>query len=336
MNKKKIFAKLGIDPALLTDLHVIRLFSSFVGISGGRVLAVTDPNMTYCPLVRFFYHDKWNGALSPSDIKNAIKEIVEDKISTYGFFTDNRELVRNTIAVPYGASEFLMYALKKKTIDGAVVACDGAGSVITGKPEIVQGIGARMNGLFHTTPLQGVISRLRDAGCAVPFENGRVDQKAAAREAARLGYGRVAVTVNGYMGEDLKELRIFYESIGVKCYIFMICCTGVSESRVKEMIDYADVIWSCGSSRVREQVGKKAILQITKKIPVFVLTPEGLEAVSGYASDPDVIRRLHPDRQYLIAGDIPGEKIGMGRFRSRLSEAQLPVRSSDKPVLEGE
>jgi len=53
-----------------------------------------------------------------------------------------------------------MYAMRKNVIDSAVLVCDGAGTVIVNRPEIVQGIGARMNGLFYTTPIKNMIVRL--------------------------------------------------------------------------------------------------------------------------------------------------------------------------------
>ena len=49
-------------------------------------------------------------------VQKVIKEIVERKISEFGFFTKNRELFRNSIAIPYGASEILMYAMRRKNI----------------------------------------------------------------------------------------------------------------------------------------------------------------------------------------------------------------------------
>ena len=73
------------------------------------------------------------------------------KIAEFGFFTSRRGIIRKDIAVPFGASEILMYCMKKEIIDAAVIVCDGAGTVIVNKPEIVQGIGARMNGLFFTS-----------------------------------------------------------------------------------------------------------------------------------------------------------------------------------------
>ncbi len=40
----------------------------------------------------------------------------------------------------------ISFALRKKAIDAAVVVCEGAGTIITNKPEVVQGIGARSRG----------------------------------------------------------------------------------------------------------------------------------------------------------------------------------------------
>jgi len=55
----------------------------------------------------------------------------------------------------------MMYALKKGGIDAAVTVCDGAGTVISDSPSLIQGIGARMNGLFYTTPIPEVIQRIK-------------------------------------------------------------------------------------------------------------------------------------------------------------------------------
>jgi hypothetical protein len=70
---------------------------------------------------------------------------------------------------------------------------------------------------------------------------------------------------------------------------------------------------------------------VTTKIPVYVLTPRGLEIISGYASDAELIQGLEPARQYLIAGNRRGRKITMGTFQTYLSEAKLPVRDADEP-----
>ncbi len=332
MDLQTLFDRIGIDEKEYDDLHVIRLFSSFVAISNARVIKITDPVMTHCPLARQMYrHIPVDDAPDKNEIKALIKQGIEGKIETFGFFTPKRTLEQKRIAIPYGASEILMYALKKHTIDAAVVACDGTGSVITSSPDVVQGIGARMNGLFYTTPIPGIIKRLEALGAHAPFSDASIHQAEAVKKAIRLGYRRIAVTVNGHMDEPLEDFRKIGETHGVTITVFLVCSTGVSRERVEEIRDFSDVVWSCASGLVREIVGPVSILQITRKIPVYVLTKNGLDAVSAYANDMDLIRNLDPEKQHFIAGDRKGRKITMGRFQTYLSEARLPVRSDDEP-----
>ena len=37
------------------DFHITRMFSSFVAVSEGTVIALTDPTMNHCPLFSLFY-----------------------------------------------------------------------------------------------------------------------------------------------------------------------------------------------------------------------------------------------------------------------------------------
>ena len=332
MKLEKLLARMEVDVKEYEDIHIIRLFSSFVAISNGRVVKITDPTMSYCPLARQLYrHIPIPDPPDREMIKRLIKQGIEEKIERLGFFTAERELEHSRIAIPYGASEILMYALKKHTIDAAVVACDGAGSVIATSPGVVQGIGARMNGMFYTSPIPRLIERLERLGSRVPFKDARIDQIGAAKEAVRLGYKNFAVTVNGFMEEELKAFREIGSKHGVTITIFLVCSTGVSSKRAQEIAEHADVVWSCASEEVRSIVGPEAILQITRKIPVFVLTKKGLSAVSAYSNDMDLIRNLDSEKQHFIAGDCRGKKISMGKFSTYLSEASLPVRSDDEP-----
>lgn len=188
-----------------------------------------------------------------------------------------------------------------------------------------------MNGLFYTTPISELMDRLEQMGSHIPFKDASINQIKAAEEAARIGYKNFAVTVSGFMDEKLKAFQEIEAKYGVTIIIFLICSTGVGEERAEEVLEYADVVWSCASEEVRKIVGPKAILQITRKIPVFVLTKKGLNVVSGYSSDMEIIRNLDSKKQYFIAGDCRGKKITMGKFETYLSEAKLPIRSNDEP-----
>ncbi|MBC8389654.1 MAG: DUF2099 family protein [Actinobacteria bacterium] len=321
-----------VKSAYYRDLHIIRFYSSYVVISNGRVIEVTNPFMTYCPLAGFLYKNI-NLSDNPSLIKKAIKRAIESKISEFGYFTEGRELFSKDIAIPYGASEILMYALKKKSIDAAVVVCDGAGTVIVDKPEIVQGVGARMNGVFYTSPIKGIIRRLEKTGSHVVFQDSTIDQIKGIKKAASLGYKNIAVTINASMDDSVSILRNIENDFKISLTSLAVCTTGLNGNRIQEIGKYTDIVWSCASDKVRKIIGKKAIMQLSRKIPVFILTEKGLGLVSNYSSHKALIKNLDLSKQYIIAGDCKGKKIRMGNFNAYLNEAELPVRHNKEPIL---
>ena len=329
---KELLAQIQKDKPYLTDLHIVRFYSSYVIISKGKVIGMTDPCMRYCPLAEFLYKN-----LGSKDnlegIKDMIREVVEEKIQKFGHFTENRELIRNTIAVPYGASEMLMYAMQNKFIDAAVVVCEGAGTVIVDRPEIIQGIGARMNGVFFTTPINKIISKLKTDRCHVVSSSASINQLEGVKKAASLGYKNIAVTINASMEEPFSLFRQVEESLKVSLTSLAICTTGINQARIKEISEYADLAWSCASSNLREIIAPDAILQVSKKIPVFVLTKKGLDFISRYSSDQKLIENLSLNKQYIICNNGNGKSLKMGKFNVFVSEAKLPVRDKKEPQM---
>lgn len=315
------------------DLHITRMFSSFVAISDREVIDLTDPYLKYCPLANMLYEDMKKEELPLAEIKETIKKTVREKIEKFGHFTSEREIIRNDIAVPYGASEMMSFALRKDIIDAAVVACDGAGTVITDRADVVQGIGARMNGLFYTSPIQQIIEDLEKYDSIVVFpETAAIKQIEGLKQALKMGHKKIAVTINGYSDEKLSRvaaLREKYKEAEITAII--VCNTGISTERVKEITKYADLVWSCASQEIREITGEKAILQLSLAIPVFVLTQTGLNFTAAYVENENVIRNLDPDKQYLVAGNHKGQKINIGNFQSYLSQKELPIRSDKEP-----
>lgn len=316
----------------INDLHILRFYSSYVAVSEGKVIKITDPHMAYCPLASSFYKDL-DPSIKPDALKKAIIRTINSKISKFGHFTAKRELLRNDIAVPYGASEILMYALRKKIIDAAVIVCDGAGTVIVDKPEVVQGIGARMNGLFYTSPIPEVIKRLKKTHSRVVFKDAAINQIEGVKKAALSGYKHIAVTINALSDENLVRLSEMENKYKISLTSLIVCTTDVTLNRIQEIKKYADVVWSCASEKVRELIGKKAILQLSRKIPVFVLNQKGLNLISAYTASDAHIRTLSPEKQYIIAKTLKGTKIRIGNFESYLSETKLPVRDKKEPRL---
>ena len=332
MNLKMVLEKAKAKKKSVEDLHVVRFYSSYVTISQGKVIEVTEPYMTFCPLANFLYR---NIGLSGNsgEITQAIRRGVSEKIARFGHFTEKRELYDDSIAVPYGASEMMMYALKKKSIEAAVVVCEGAGTVIVSKPEIVQGIGARMNGLFFTSPIKKIAKKLKEAGAYVVFQDASINQIEGVRKAAELGCQNIAVTINCSMDEPFKKIQEIEKEFGVSVFVLAICTTGITEKRIREIKRYSDLVWSCASDKLREIIGKAAVLQLSRKIPVFVVTKKGLDFVSKYCSEEALIQELDVKKQYFITSKNGDKKITMGNFDVYLHETSLPVRDKKEPAV---
>ena len=327
----RILKKIGKGKIANNDLHIVRFYSSFVTVSGGKVIGVSDPKLTYCPLANSLYKNfRTLDTLDKRAFKNSVRRAVEEKISQFGFFTEDRKIHQKDISIPYGASEMLMYALRKSQIEAAVTVCDGAGTVISSDPEIIQGIGARMNGLFFTTPFRSLVKRLEENNCIV-IPGGKIDQIEGVKRAIQLGYGTIAVTVNGYSGENLSTMRELERMHDVSITIIVVCTTGTGKKRIKEIKKYADLVWSCGSGDIRNSIGKEALLQMSTVIPVFVLTRKGINFVRSYFSSRKTILEIDDGRHYIVSHIPRGHAIEVGNFKAYLYETKLPVRSKKEP-----
>jgi len=315
------------------DTHILKYFSSFITVSNGKVVHITEPSLSYCPLASHLHADfKKIKAAGSRTIKQAIRKTIESKIKKYGFFTDNRKFTCNDICVPYGASEMMMFALRKRKISAAVVVCDGAGTVIVNKPEIVQGIGARMNSLVFTSPIKETIEKLKQLKCRIVSDDAWIDQVQGVREAAEKRYKTIAVTINGHSSDCLKEIRKIESKYGISVTILVVCTTGVDEHNVSLIRRYADIVWSCASMEIRKKIGSRAILQLSKQIPVFILTKKGIDFVSAYTKNSKFIKNLDIKKQYLVSGDKGIKRINIGNFSVFISEAYLPVAGGRIPA----
>lgn len=292
------------------------------------MINVTDPTLAFCPLASHLYKGlRDNAGLDKESVKREIKKVIEAKIKTSGFFTAKRKLLCSERVIPYGASEMLMFALRKKFVDAAVIVCDGAGSVIASDGRVVQGIGARMNSLLLTSPIEETIKRLKELGCQVVFDHALIDQAQGVKEAIRHGYKKIAVTVSGHDAEKLKEIRHWETSRGVAITILVVCTTGISGAKTDEIRRYADIVWSCASLDIRQKIGAIALLQISKQIPVFVLTQRGIDFFKSTVDDGAFLKDLDRTRQYLISHERGNHKIKMGSLIGYLREANLPILS---------
>ena len=301
------------------DLHITRALGAIIVVSNGKVIDVDNSGALHsCPM------HLWFSSSEPASY-------IQQKIEEFGHFRCCRQTQRDDIVVPYGTSEMFMMALKRGIVDCAITVSDGAGSVITDNPSVVQGVGARMNGVFYTTPIREVIGRYRNLGCIV-FDDGRIDQLRAVRTAASAGYSRIAVTVNAFYGESYREARGLEKELGVDVILAAVCSTGVSKQRAQELTDYADIGWSCASQYVRK-LGRLAILQLTYGIPVFVYSGKGLELIAAYSDEYGArrLKNLDHGKQYILASDVAGERITVGKGYLGLAPAALPIIKRKHP-----
>ncbi len=279
----------------------------FAHIGGDFVLLEDSP--VHCPFLRITsWEEAWT-ALYVRKLK-------------FGQFTEEREVVDSRKYVPFGASEIIMEALKENLLDAAVLACDGAGTVITGKPEIVQGIGGRMSGLIYTIPRKGVIERLhRHEAIILDPETARIDPVEGTKRALEK-YKRVAVTVTA--SDKIQELRKFPE-----VSIFVVHTTGITPEQADYTVE-ADIVWGCASRYIRKVAGPVSRVQLGVGIPVFVLTEQGIRLVIPQIKD---ISPQIGDALEKKLGDIQKGETYLIRHKRDRTGITLVMERCPLPVL---
>lgn len=251
------------------DEHVIEAIGRCrVVIRDGEVVEVGPPHISRCPLARRFAR--------PVDpiTQSAVKENIEHRIRSFGMCTDRRKVLMDTEFVGFGASEFLRFALLSHIIDCAVIVCDGAGTIITTNPDLVQGVGGRMSGLVFTSPIHEVICRIEENGGHVTDHTGAsIDQPGGVRRAGGLGFSRIGVTVT--TADEALAIR----ELESDALIIAVHTTGVSRGEAEMLARSADLLTACASSAIREVAGRIALLQAGSSIPVFAMTEKARDLV---------------------------------------------------------
>ncbi|AIJ05377.1 methanogenesis marker protein 8 [Methanocaldococcus bathoardescens] len=261
------------------DRHVMEaLGKAKVIIENGKIVEVTEPKIKYCPLFA-----KHRGIKEIT--KESIKENIEFRIKDFGLFTKNRIVEEDKFIVPFGASEILMSALKRKVVDVAVIVSDCAGTVITANPNLVQGLCGRISGIVETSPILEVIEKIEKAGGIVlNKKTAEINQFEGVKKAIELGYKRIAVTLTNL--EDAKKCKSL-ENDEIKILTFGVHLTEIEES--KEIAKYFDLVTACASKVLREKLKGKIKAQIGKTIPIFALSDFGKEILLERAKDLDNI-----------------------------------------------
>ena len=255
--------------------HIIELLGKTrVVIKDGKVIEVGQPVVEWCPI---FAKVRGIQRITPEEVKKNI----EFRMSDFGMFTDRRQLMLEDF-VGFGASEVMMTGLNRGLLDTTVTACEGAGTVISNNPTLVQGMGGRMSGLVETEPIDGIIKGITERdGIVLDPSTAVIDPFAGVKKAAELGYKKIAVTVA--FAETAKELRKLEAELGLDLIVIGVHVTGLCEEEARTLLENADITTSCASKCIRDLA--KPLTQVGTAVPLFALTQKGKELVIERAKE---------------------------------------------------
>jgi putative methanogenesis marker protein 8 len=276
------------------DEHIIEAIGRCrIVIRNGRVIEVGEAQIKDCPLAKRF-------AFPVPDIgKDSVKANIEHRIKAFGMCTPAREVMDTREFVGFGASELLSFGLQAGLIDAAVLACDGAGTVIVTKPAMAQGIGGRMSGLVSTSPYPEVMDRIeRDGGYVLDRDHASIDQLAGVALALEEGFRKIAVTVARPETADTIR-RIHPDTL-----IFGVHVTGLTGPEAEMLVAASDLVTSCASRTIRDAVGKKALVQAGIAIPIFAMTAAGKNLI---------IEKIRSSREPLLVKPTRLPALGDGQ-----------------------
>lgn len=281
----------------MNAVHITRMFGSYILLKkyDGELRAVkaTSIPIKYCPLmIKLLEEVGGDAALEIIDTLNiedmekqetAMCKLINEVVIKGGYFDTNRPLNSCEANVLFGASETMSSAFKSGLIDAAVIVSNNLGTIITTNEFNTQGAVKRMTGLFHTSPSKKIVDTAIREGIIPVFPyTSEIDQLEGVKKAIELGYKKIAVSVaanDNYLHEALNKLEEEYEIV---IYKFGLCSTGIDYETAVKMRDYADVVWSCASKYVKEEIEPEAIGQVGIKIPVHIMTEQGWDIISNH------------------------------------------------------
>ncbi len=247
---------------------------SRIKVEREKVTDAGQPMIKWCPLF-----DKIRGIKEVTAESAAAN--MEFRIKNHGMFSPRRKLRMDTF-VGFGASESMMTGLRSGIIDAAVTVCDGAGTVITANPDLVQGMGGYISGLVESDPIPEVIEGIRQMeGHVLSPQDAKIDQIEGAAYAAAAGYKRFAVTVAET--REAEKLRELEKTAGVRIMIIGVHLTGIASEEAPRLLAAADIVTACASKHIREQV--RPLVQVGTAVPLFGLTRWGKELLVERAKE---------------------------------------------------
>ena len=255
--------------------HIMELVGKTrVVIKDGKVIEVGEPEVGWCPI---FAKVRGIQKITPEEVRKNM----EFRIKDFGMFTDKRRLELEDF-VGFGASEVMMTGLSRGLLDTTVTACEGAGTVISNNPTLVQGMGGRMSGLVETEPIDGIINGITErGGIVLEPSTAKIDPVAGVKKAAELGNKKIAVTTA--FAETAKQCRELEAELGLDLIIIGVHVTGLNMEDAQTLLENTDITTSCASKCMRALV--KPLVQVGTAVPLFALTQKGKELVIERAKD---------------------------------------------------
>ena len=255
--------------------HIMEILGrTKVVIKDGTVVEVGEPQVEWCPL--------WNKATGVKHItQETARQNIKQRINEFGMFTPDRRFDLGVFA-SFGISEVMMTGLTRNLIDSTVTVCDGAGTVVTSSPVLVQGMNAQISGLVETEPIPEVIEKIsKMGGHVLDPATARIDQADGLKLAVRLGYNRIAVSlIDPATALQLRELETL---LGIRVILMAAHLTGICQDDAGNMISQVDIITSCASGNIRELANP--LIQVGTAIPLFGLTQPGKEILIERAKE---------------------------------------------------
>ncbi len=255
--------------------HIMEILGKTkVVVKDGKVVEVGEPQVKWCPL--------WNKVSGIENITtDTVRQNMEQRIKEFGMFTPQRRLDLGVFA-SFGISEILMTALRRGLIDSTVTVCDGAGTVVTSAPDLVQGMSAQISGLVETEPIPEVIAAIHQIGGQVlDPATARIDQAAGFRLAAGQGHKKIAVSVVDVASAS--RVRDMEDEVEAEAILMAAHLTGIGREETRKLLKLVDVVTSCASGNVRELV--KPLIQVGTAIPLFGLTENGKDLLIERAKE---------------------------------------------------
>jgi len=256
--------------------HLLEMAKALVKVTDGRIEVLTNPQISRCPLRQDLYG-------LGLESRKTVEAVLKRHMRELGMYGPGRVLELHEKPVSFGASEIVADGLSEGLVDAAVVVCEGAGTVIATKQEVLQAVGAHMTGLIKTEPIEEIQAGLEKRGCILLDRQCGIDQVKGFEMAAEAGFERIAVTIAGTRAFEAEMLRETGRWTGKRPVILAVHTTGIGEAEARALAENCDIVWACASKAVRDVVGALATLQIGVSIPVFALTNEGKRLVLNRA-----------------------------------------------------